>query len=74
MLALQTLYYRVIAAGDSHNDTTMLAEADAGILFSAPANGWRNFPSFLRWKLPAVETYAELKVACVEASACSLTL
>ncbi|MEC9255773.1 MAG: bifunctional phosphoserine phosphatase/homoserine phosphotransferase ThrH, partial [Pseudomonadota bacterium] len=30
--ALQTIYYRTIAAGDSYNDTTMLAEADAGIL------------------------------------------
>lgn len=69
VLALQTLYYRVIAAGDSYNDTTMLAEADAGILFSAPANVVAEFPQF-----PAVETYAELKVAFVEASARSLTL
>lgn len=69
VLALQTLYYRVIAAGDSYNDITMLAEADAGILFSAPANVVAEFPQF-----PAVETYAELKVAFVEASARSLTL
>lgn len=69
VLALQTLYYRIIAAGDSYNDTTMLAEADAGILFSAPANVVAEFPQF-----PAVETYAELKVAFVEASARSLTL
>jgi phosphoserine/homoserine phosphotransferase len=69
VLALQTLYYRVIGAGDSYNDTTMLAEADAGILFSAPANVVAEFPQF-----PAVETCAELKVACVEASARSLTL
>jgi len=69
VLVLQTLYYRVIGAGDSYNDTTMLAEADAGILFSAPANVVAEFPQF-----PAVETYAELKVACVEASARSLTL
>jgi phosphoserine/homoserine phosphotransferase len=69
VLALQTLYYRVIAAGDSYNDTTMLAEADAGILFSAPANVVAEFPQF-----PAVETYAELKVAFIEASERSLTL
>lgn len=69
VLALQTLYYRIIAAGDSYNDTTMLAEADAGILFSAPANVVAEFPQF-----PAVATYAELKVAFVEASARSLTL
>ncbi|MGI9288219.1 MAG: bifunctional phosphoserine phosphatase/homoserine phosphotransferase ThrH, partial [Pseudomonadales bacterium] len=33
--AFHDLNYRVIAAGDSYNDTTMLAEADAGILFKA---------------------------------------
>src|SRR5690606_9992644 len=36
VVALKSLYYRVIATGDSYNDTTMLAEADAGILFHAP--------------------------------------
>ena len=69
VLALQTLYYRVIAAGDSYNDTTMLAQADAGILFSAPANVVAEFPQF-----PAVETYADLKTAFIEASERSLTL
>lgn len=69
VLALQTLYYRVIAAGDSYNDTTMLAEADAGILFSAPANVVAEFPQF-----PAVETYADLKAAFVAASERPLTL
>ncbi len=34
IVALKTLYYRTIAAGDSYNDTGMLAEADAGIFFS----------------------------------------
>ena len=33
--ALHTLNYRVIAAGDSYNDTTMLSEAEVGILFHA---------------------------------------
>jgi len=33
--AFKSIYYRTIAAGDSYNDTTMLAEADAGILFKA---------------------------------------
>ncbi len=69
VLALQTLYYRIIAAGDSYNDTTMLAEADVGILFSAPANVIAEFPQF-----PAVETYAELKTAFIEASERALTL
>lgn len=61
--AFKTLYYRTIAAGDSYNDTTMLAEADAGILFSAPENVIREFPQF-----PAVNTYEELKQAFIDAS------
>src|SRR5690606_42073839 len=56
VVALKSLYYRVIATGDSYNDTTMLAEADAGILFHAPDNVIREFPQF-----PAVHTYADLK-------------
>lgn len=54
--AFKSLNYRVIAAGDSYNDTTMLAEADAGILFHAPENVIREFPQF-----PAVHTYQDLK-------------
>ena len=53
--ALHALEYRVIAAGDSYNDTTMLAEADAGFLFRAPANVIDQFPQF-----PAVCDYDEL--------------
>lgn len=34
--ALRSLNYRIIAAGDSYNDATMLAEADSGILFRPP--------------------------------------
>lgn len=63
ILALHSLYYRVIAAGDSYNDTTMLAEADAGILFSAPPNVIEEFPQF-----PAVHSYDELKVEFARAS------
>jgi phosphoserine / homoserine phosphotransferase len=54
--AFHGLNYRVIAAGDSYNDTTMLAEADVGILFHAPENVIREFPQF-----PAVHTYEDLK-------------
>src|SRR6056300_75016 len=36
--AFHGLNFRVIAAGDSYNDTTMLSEADTGILFRAPDN------------------------------------
>jgi len=44
--AFHALNYRVIAAGDSYNDTTMLAEADAGYLFHAPTNVVEEFPQF----------------------------
>jgi len=63
IVALKSLYYRTIAAGDSYNDTTMLAEADAGILFHAPQNVIDEFPQF-----PAVQTYDDLKREFVRAS------
>lgn len=53
--ALKLLNYRVIAAGDSFNDTAMLMEAHVGILFRAPANVRQQFPQFA-----AVEAYADL--------------
>lgn len=53
--ALKLLNYRVIAGGDSYNDTAMLTEAHVGILFRAPENVRREFPQF-----QAVETYPEL--------------
>ena len=42
--AFQGLNYRVIAAGDSYNDTTMLLAAEAGFLFHAPDNVKAEFP------------------------------
>lgn len=54
--ALHGLNFRVIAAGDSYNDTTMLEEADAGILFRAPASVVEGFPQY-----PAVNSYEELQ-------------
>ncbi len=53
--ALHGLNYRVIAAGDSYNDTAMLAEADAGFLFHAPPSIVAEFPQF-----PAVDDYDTL--------------
>jgi phosphoserine / homoserine phosphotransferase len=53
--ALKLLNYNVIAAGDSFNDTSMLAEAHTGILFHAPENIKKQFPQF-----PAVERYEHL--------------
>lgn len=44
--AFHQLNYRVFAAGDSYNDTTMLAEADAGFLFRSPDNVIAEFPQF----------------------------
>lgn len=67
--AFKSLYYRTIAAGDSYNDTTMLAEADAGILFHAPQNVIEEFPQF-----PAVQTFEDLKKEFIKASNRDLTL
>lgn len=53
--AFKGLNYRVIAAGDSFNDTTMLGEADTGFLFHAPANIVAQFPQF-----KAVNEYDDL--------------
>ena len=53
--ALKLLNYNVIAAGDSFNDTAMLAEAHTGLLFRAPENIKKQFPQF-----PAVESYGDL--------------
>jgi phosphoserine/homoserine phosphotransferase len=57
-MALKLLNFPVIAAGDSYNDTSMLAEADAGILFRPSQNVVRDFPRF-----PVTHTYEELREA-----------
>lgn len=62
--ALHALKYKIIAAGDSYNDTNMLSEADAGILFHAPDNVIAEFPQY-----PAVHTYAELQQEILKATA-----
>jgi phosphoserine/homoserine phosphotransferase len=67
--ALHSLNYRVIAAGDSYNDTTMLSEADVGILFHAPDNVIAEFPQF-----QAVQEFDDLKAAFVAASERDLSL
>ena len=61
--ALKLLNLKVIAAGDSYNDTGMLKEADAGILFRAPDNVVEEFPQF-----PVTRTYDEFKTAIIEVS------
>jgi phosphoserine/homoserine phosphotransferase len=56
--------FKVVAAGDSYNDTNMLKEADAGILFRAPANVVAEFPQF-----PVETEYAQLRRRIDEAVA-----
>lgn len=53
--AFRSLNYRVIAAGDSYNDTTMLGESDTGFLFRSPDNVKAEFPQFR-----SAEEYEEL--------------
>jgi phosphoserine/homoserine phosphotransferase len=60
--AFKSLNYRVIAAGDSFNDVTMLKEADAGFLFHSPASIQAQFP-----ELPAYDSYADL-MSAIEAA------
>ena len=61
--ALQAIEFRVIAAGDSYNDTAMLLAADAGILFDAPQAVVDEFP-----QLPLARGYDELRTAIAAAS------
>ncbi len=67
--AFHGLNFRVIAAGDSYNDTTMLSEADTGILFRAPDNVIAEFPQF-----PSVTSYDELRQEFCKASIRNLSL
>jgi phosphoserine/homoserine phosphotransferase len=67
--AFHGLNFRVIAAGDSYNDTTMLSEADTGILFRAPDNVIAEFPQF-----PSVTSYDELRQEFCKASIRDLSL
>jgi phosphoserine/homoserine phosphotransferase len=62
--AFKALNFRVIAGGDSYNDTAMLGEADAGILFRPPPNVVEQFPQF-----PVVRDYAAFRAAIDAASA-----
>ena len=52
VMALKNIGFRVIAAGDSYNDISMLKEADAGILFCPPDSIQEEFPQF-----PVTRTY-----------------
>jgi phosphoserine/homoserine phosphotransferase len=53
---LKELNFKVVAAGDSYNDTAMLGEAHGGILFHPPENVIREFPQY-----PITLNYDELR-------------
>ncbi len=60
--ALQHLNFEVIASGDSYNDTAMLTQANAGILFRPPDHVVAEFPQF-----PVARSYPELREAFLDA-------
>jgi phosphoserine / homoserine phosphotransferase len=62
--AFKGLNFKVIAGGDSYNDTAMLGEAHAGILFRPPPKVVAEFPQF-----PVVQDYPALRAAVDVASA-----
>ena len=60
--AFRSLNYRVIAAGDSYNDASMLQAADAAFWFHSPPAIQEQFPQFR-----ALDTYDELLSALTAA-------
>jgi phosphoserine/homoserine phosphotransferase len=62
--AFQKLNFKVIAAGDSFNDTSMLKAAHAGIFFRPPAAITAQFPQF-----PVTQDYPALAAALDAAAA-----
>ena len=65
--AFKSLNYKVIAAGDSFNDTGMLSAADAGFFIHPPESIVAQFPQFA-----VHHSYAELKVS-IDAAALRLS-
>ena len=60
--ALQSIGYRTIASGDSHNDLGMIKASKAGFLFRSTEEIKKEYP-----ELPAFETYDELMDAIKKA-------
>lgn len=44
--AFRTLNYKIVAAGDSYNDISMLQESDYGVLYCPPDNVVADYPQF----------------------------
>jgi phosphoserine / homoserine phosphotransferase len=61
--AFKSLNFLTMAAGDSYNDTAMLAEADSGFFFRPPEHVPKEFPQF-----PVTQTYSELEERFARAS------
>ena len=64
VLALKGLNFKVIAAGDSYNDTAMLGAADAGFFIHPPESIVAQFPQFA-----VTRSFDELKAALDGAAA-----
>ena len=62
--AFRSLNYRVVAAGDSYNDTSMLLAAHTGFLFHSPENVRQQFP-----QLPALDDFDDLLARITDALA-----
>jgi phosphoserine/homoserine phosphotransferase len=60
--AFKDLEFRVLAAGDSYNDISMLSEAHAGILFRPPEQLVGEYPQF-----PVTQSHDELLDALLNA-------
>ena len=56
VMAFKGMGFRVLAAGDSYNDISMLKEADVGMFFRPPSTIQSEFPQFL-----VNHTYTEIK-------------
>jgi len=62
--ALKSLNFRVVAAGDSYNDTAMLGAADVGFFIHPPDSVAQQFPQFA-----VTRSFDELKAALDAAAA-----
>lgn len=65
--AFHDIAFKVIAAGDSYNDVSMLSEADRGILFCPPQKVIDEYPQF-----PVTLDYDQLRQAFLDAEAAIL--